>query len=232
MRGNITTAPIASATTSCKNTPFSPPLPSPRLGLDEPQQVFLVHPRRVVDVGVDLADVVEVTMRGHALGLELLLRVEHQVKVELLLQEQQPVRWGGGVRSWLPHLLPTPCAHQPSHLLPTPLASPLNTNPPRPMYTSHITHHPSVTHPPTHHATRMTHRWWQKVLTGPLDVIFSSAWKSVKNSRGSAGGANKRLACGGGGAAVAVRGWAVTACVVRAGRKGVRGTSTAIVYSQ
>lgn len=48
-----------------------------QLGLDEPQEVLLVHAGAVVDVGVDLADVVEVAVGGDLLREELLVGVEH-----------------------------------------------------------------------------------------------------------------------------------------------------------
>ncbi|KAI3484878.1 hypothetical protein L1887_51932 [Cichorium endivia] len=56
------------------------------LGLDEAEQMLLVHGSAVVDVRVDLAHVVEVTM-GHALHVgKLAVLVEQEVKVPLALE--------------------------------------------------------------------------------------------------------------------------------------------------
>lgn len=56
------------------------------LGLDEAEQMLLVHAGAVVDVSVDLTDVVKVTM-GHTLGLgQLLVLVQEDVHVPLTLE--------------------------------------------------------------------------------------------------------------------------------------------------
>ena len=75
-----------------------------QLGLDEAEEVFLVHACAVVHVSVHLADVVEVAV-GHALlNSKLAVRVEHLVQVEALLQHlhdvEQDVEQDARCRMW------------------------------------------------------------------------------------------------------------------------------------
>ena len=56
------------------------------LALYKPQQVLLVHARRVVDVRVDLSNVVEVSMR-HAFAVRhLLVFVQEHIQIELAFE--------------------------------------------------------------------------------------------------------------------------------------------------
>lgn len=71
------------------------------LGLDEAEQMFLVHAGAVVDVSIDLTDVVKVTM-GHTLGLgQLLVFVQQDVHVPLALEVLEATEGkalGGAIR--------------------------------------------------------------------------------------------------------------------------------------
>mmetsp|Transcript_13764 Transcript_13764/g.38842 ORF Transcript_13764/g.38842 Transcript_13764/m.38842 type:complete len:802 (-) Transcript_13764:162-2567(-) len=78
-----------------------PLLPHPLL--DEAQEVLLVHAGRVVHVVVDLPHVVKVSVAQGLDREELLLRVEHLVERELLLQELQPPVRERGVRRAVHH---------------------------------------------------------------------------------------------------------------------------------
>lgn len=56
------------------------------LGLDEAEQMLLVHAGTMVDVSIDLTDVVKVTM-GHTLGFgQLFVFVQEDVHVPLALE--------------------------------------------------------------------------------------------------------------------------------------------------
>lgn len=59
----------------------------PQLLLYEPQHVLLVHRAGGMDVGVDLADVVEVAVGDTSLLVQLPYLVEEDVELELVLEK-------------------------------------------------------------------------------------------------------------------------------------------------
>lgn len=60
----------------------------PKLGLDESQEVLLVHTWRVVDMGINFPHIVEISMGCTFLGQEFTVRIQHQMKTEFLQKKQ------------------------------------------------------------------------------------------------------------------------------------------------
>ena len=56
----------------------------PKLGLDESQEVLLVHTWRVMDVGINFPHIVEISMGCTFLGQEFTVRIQHQMKTKFL----------------------------------------------------------------------------------------------------------------------------------------------------
>jgi hypothetical protein len=66
--------------------------------------VLLVHARAVVHVRIHLAYIVKVAMRRTLLGQKLLVSVQHDVEVELLLQQLQALVREGADMAGRAHL--------------------------------------------------------------------------------------------------------------------------------
>jgi hypothetical protein len=78
------------------------------LALDKPQQVLLVHASRVMDVSVDFADVVKVSVRDSLTIRGFLVLVQENVHVELsleVLQAPESKALARSVRADVEHLI-------------------------------------------------------------------------------------------------------------------------------